>query len=116
MRTRITFMHPPGDQFDPTQLRLENDTLHVESLRAAREDRLTVGLDELPQELWRALKQCHELHLRWVSPKSYPSIAPFVSSASPGLHVFFTPQRNRSAYVSTAMGRIAIGIAESSLK
>ena len=58
MRSRITFIHAPGDEFDPTQLRLDNDTLHVESLRAAREDRLTLGLDELPQEV-HALLQLH---------------------------------------------------------
>lgn len=59
MRARFTFIHASGDEFDPKQLRLENDTLHVESLRAAREDRLTLGLDELPQEVHTLL----HLHL-----------------------------------------------------
>lgn len=97
MRERITFLHRPDDALDPKQLQLQNDTLHVTFLKAAREDKLIVGLYELPQELWRALKQCYELHIRWISPNPYLSVAPFVSTASPGLHVFFTPQRDKSA-------------------
>ncbi len=57
-------------------------------------------------QLWRVLKQCHELHIRWISSTPYASIAPFVSRASPGLHVFFTPQRNRSAYVRMSLSLI----------
>lgn len=56
MRGRFTFIHASGDKFDPKQLRLENDTLHVESLRAAREDRFTLGLYELPQEVYILLQ------------------------------------------------------------
>ena len=51
MRERITFVHSPEDAFDPSQLRLENNTLHVSSLKAAREDRVTFSLQELPQEV-----------------------------------------------------------------
>jgi len=51
MRERITFVHGANDVFKLEQLQLDNDTLHVESLKAAREDRLTFGLHELPQEV-----------------------------------------------------------------
>ncbi len=49
-------------------------------------------------QLVQVLEQCHELHIRWVSPKPYNAIAPFVSRASPGLHVFFTPEKDSTAY------------------
>lgn len=55
MRERITFIHGINEEFDPKQLRLNNDTLHITSLNAAREDRLTIGLYELPQEVPRSL-------------------------------------------------------------
>ncbi len=53
MRERITFIHGINEEFDPSQLRLNSDTLHITSLKAAREDRLTIGLYELPQEVTR---------------------------------------------------------------
>ena len=53
MRERVTFVHSPEDSFDPSQLRVENDTLHISSLKAAREDRVTFGFHELPQEVGR---------------------------------------------------------------
>lgn len=52
MSQRITFIHK-ADLFDPSQLRLQNETLHLDSLEAAREDRLTISLYELPQEVSR---------------------------------------------------------------
>lgn len=60
MRERITFIHGINEEFDPTQLRLNSDTLHITSLKAAREDRLTIGLYELPQEVPRSslIAQC----------------------------------------------------------
>lgn len=51
MRERVTFLRRPDDVFDPKQLQLQNDTLHITSLKAAREDQLTFGLYELPQEV-----------------------------------------------------------------
>jgi hypothetical protein len=51
MRKRITFISPPDSSLHPDQFRLENDTLHLKSLYAAREDRLTFGYQELPQEV-----------------------------------------------------------------
>ena len=51
MRERITFIHKAEDAFSPDQLQLQNDTLHIKSLKAAREDRLTFSPHELPQEV-----------------------------------------------------------------
>ncbi len=51
MRERITFVHRADEAFRPEQLRLENDVLHVEALKGAREDQLTFSLSELPQEV-----------------------------------------------------------------
>lgn len=44
-------MHGADDPFDPKQLRVESNTIHVKSFKAAREDRLTFSLYELPQEV-----------------------------------------------------------------
>lgn len=52
MKERVTFIHRAEDAFDPKQLRLENDVLRLESLKAAREDQLTFSLSELPQEVY----------------------------------------------------------------
>lgn len=51
MRARITFVHSADDRFDPEQFRLDNDTLHLSSVTAVREDQLTISLYELPQEV-----------------------------------------------------------------
>lgn len=59
MRERITFIHGINEKFDPSQLRLSNDTLQITSLKAAREDRLTIGLYELPQEVPRSSLIAH---------------------------------------------------------
>ncbi|MCJ1382925.1 protease B nonderepressible form [Xylographa soralifera] len=95
MRERITFVHGAEDDFDPSQLEVHNDSLYIKSLKAAREDRITFSIEELPQEIWRVLKQCHELHIRWTSSLPYASVSPFNARVSPGFHLFYTPQRNR---------------------
>ena len=51
MRERITFVHGAEDDFDPSQLEVQNDSLYIKSLTAAREDRITFSFDELPQEV-----------------------------------------------------------------
>ena len=51
MRERVTFIHGADYALDPKQLQLQNDSLHITSLKAAREDKLTLGLYELPQEV-----------------------------------------------------------------
>ena len=51
MRERTTFVHEAEDAFKPEQLQIEKETLWVKSLKAAREDRVTASLYELPQEV-----------------------------------------------------------------
>jgi hypothetical protein len=97
MRQRITFLQEPQDSLDPKLLHVERNSIATKYLKAAREDKITFSLDELPQELYLLLKASHELHIRWSSSRSYETIAPLVSRLSPGLHVFWTPQRNRNS-------------------
>ncbi|KAF4621537.1 hypothetical protein G7Y89_g14539 [Cudoniella acicularis] len=94
MRQRITYLQQPQDSVDPKLLGVTSNTISTKKLDAAREDRVTFGFDELPQELYRVLKASHELHVRWVSRDAYDTISPLVSRLSPGLHAFYTPQRN----------------------
>ena len=63
MRQRITLVHGPDDPFDPKQLRADVNALHVKSLKAAREDRLTFSLYELPQEVLMASTSAGQLLL-----------------------------------------------------
>ena len=51
MRERITFIHGADEQFRPEQLKLGKDSVYISNLKAAREDRLTFGFQELPQEV-----------------------------------------------------------------
>lgn len=97
MRQRITFLQEPKDSVDPALLKVAGNSISTNNLTAAREDRFTFGFDDLPQELYRVLKASHELHIRWIKPESYDNIAPVVSRLSPGLHVFYTPQRNANS-------------------
>src|ERR1700722_16419561 len=100
MRQRITLLHKPEDAIDPNSITVTHNSLTVSWLKAAREDRITFGFDELPQEICLALKQAHELHVRYVNRISYESISPLVSRLSPGLHVYYSPQRSsNNSYV-----------------
>ncbi|PGH08585.1 hypothetical protein GX51_01104 [Blastomyces parvus] len=91
MKKRITFIHAAEGKFDPEQITVDNDSLSIQSLDAARQDRATFTFNELPQEVWQVLRQCHELHIRWSSQYAYDAVPPFASRISPGLHVFYTP-------------------------
>ena len=59
MRLRSTYIYDSADPFDPSLLYVEKNTLDFEFLQAAREERLTFGFNELPQEV--------SLHLHWIS-------------------------------------------------
>jgi hypothetical protein len=96
VRQRITFLHRENEAIQPSALHITGTSIHGPEYEAAREDRLTVALDELPAELRDVLGQCHELHARWISPYAYESLSPLWARASPGLHVFYTPQNETS--------------------
>ncbi|KUI58774.1 Protein pbn1 [Cytospora mali] len=51
MRQRVTFLHKPEDGIDPALLKVTDSSLTGPSLKAAREDRVTLALEELPEEL-----------------------------------------------------------------
>lgn len=53
MRRRSTFVHDPALDVDPRQLYLSGDRFVIETLRAVREEKLTVGFNELPEEVIR---------------------------------------------------------------
>jgi hypothetical protein len=97
MRQRITYLQEPEDSINPKLLKVAKDSISIEDLKAAREERITFGFEELPQELYRILKVSHEVHVRWVSQELYFGIPPLISRLSPGLHVFYTPQKNRNS-------------------
>jgi hypothetical protein len=102
MRQRITFIQEPKDSIDPSKLTVTSNSISTTELTAAREERVTFGFDELPQELFKVLEASHELHIRWVEEKVFEARAPFVARLSPGLHVFYTPLTNNgSSYVQT---------------
>ncbi|KAH9860093.1 hypothetical protein IAQ61_011877 [Plenodomus lingam] len=96
MKQRITYVVEKPDEFSPDQLSVENSgssgaRFLLKGVKAAKEHRITLGLNELPDELSKVFQQWHELHIRWASPKNYIATPPFTSRVSPGLHVFFTP-------------------------
>ncbi|KAJ5958344.1 uncharacterized protein N7479_005494 [Penicillium vulpinum] len=99
MKRRITFIQRVDASFDPQQAVLTASSLSVRDLDAAREDRITVGLHELPEELRAVLEQSHELHLRWASERSFDAVTPYSSRVSPGLHVNYTPLQSESSSI-----------------
>lgn len=95
MRRRSTFFHAPQLDIEPSQLQLSGDRFFITNLDAAREERLTFGLEELPRELVQVLEQAHEIHLQWVTESNYNTSSPLFSRTSPGLHISYTPLKER---------------------
>ncbi|KAK7908364.1 hypothetical protein PG985_015667 [Apiospora marii] len=102
MRQRTTFFHRNEDAIDPASLKVSGRTLSGPDIKAVREDRFTLGLDELPAELQELLRLSQELYIRWTSPVPYQAVGPWSSRLSPGLHVFYTPQADTGANVASA--------------
>ncbi|KAF2430467.1 PIG-X-domain-containing protein [Tothia fuscella] len=97
MKERITYIiRNPKLGFEPSNLEVAKASISVSSLDGAKEHRITLALAEVPQELVRVLKNCHELHIRWATSREHDSIAPYVSRVTPGLHVFYTPLREKA--------------------
>jgi hypothetical protein len=53
MKRRITFIQRPDAPFEADQTVLTSKSLAIRNLDAAREDRITFGLDDLPHEVRR---------------------------------------------------------------
>lgn len=95
MRQRTTFFHQNEDGIEPTSLKVAGPSISAPDVLAVREDRITLGLDELPSEIHELLRNTQELHIRWVSPYPYDPIGPWNSRLPPGLHVFYTPAQGQ---------------------
>ncbi|EXJ79885.1 hypothetical protein A1O3_08170 [Capronia epimyces CBS 606.96] len=91
MRRRPTYITHPSRAVNPADIQVYQNQLLLGALKAAREERLTLGLEELPQDVVDVLKESHELHVRWAPERPYNTTVPFLSRISPGLHVLYTP-------------------------
>ncbi|KAH7632303.1 PIG-X [Sordaria sp. MPI-SDFR-AT-0083] len=97
MRERITFVQKQGNSIEPTTLKIKSGVLNGPEIQAAREDRLTIAVDELPTDLQALLGTAHELHIRYVSSQPYEAITPLLARLPPGFHLFYTPAREAEA-------------------
>ncbi|EXJ72386.1 uncharacterized protein A1O5_04890 [Cladophialophora psammophila CBS 110553] len=91
MRRRSTYVTHPSRAVNPADIQVRQRQLLLGALKAAREERLTLGLEELPAEIADYLRECHELHVRWAPEHPYNTMTPFLSRISPGLHIQYTP-------------------------
>ncbi|KAK6841604.1 hypothetical protein PG987_002464 [Apiospora arundinis] len=101
MRQRTTFFHHNEDAIEPASLKVSGRSLSGPNIKAVREDRFTLGLDELPAELQELLRISQELYIRWTSPVPYQSLGPWGSRLPPGLHVFYTPKTDTAANIAS---------------
>jgi hypothetical protein len=118
MKQRITYFLPEGNRVDRTDIEVKKDGLNLtRAHEAAEEWRLTLSLNDLPDEvtsclyiylrkaanfekIQEILHLSHELHIRWQSPLNEPLIPPLLSRLPTGLHVFFTPRNADIKFVS----------------
>ncbi|KAM4065835.1 PIG-X/PBN1 domain-containing protein [Hirsutella rhossiliensis] len=96
MRETVTFVYPPDGAVDPKAFHVQPAGLLGPAADVVRQDRLTVGLDQLPPDIASLLQGYHALHLTWTSPHAYDTLEPFSSRQSPGLRVFLTPSAKRA--------------------
>ena len=104
MKQRTTYLIPSAGETHPDNFVIESTSLRIRSLHGAREDRFTLGYDELPTEVRDVLRQCSEIVVRWSTGKSYVAVDPFGSRVPAGLHVYASPNREVVPYVSTVAG------------
>ncbi|PHH69612.1 hypothetical protein CDD82_7650 [Ophiocordyceps australis] len=100
MRERITFVHAEGAQINAEAIAVQSTGLVGPWIHAARQDRFTLAVDELPPELSRLLESYTELDIAWASPYSYVALEPFSSRISPGIHVSYSPSKSNAADAS----------------
>lgn len=94
MKERITFVHPPGGGVDPEDLEIQEAGLLGPQIESARQDRLTIPVDELPAELSAMLRDFEAVQVRWAGPLQYETLDPFTSRISPGFHLSYTPVKD----------------------
>lgn len=51
MKRRVTYVQRPETPFEPHQASLSPTAISIRELDAAREDRITFGLNDLPEEV-----------------------------------------------------------------
>jgi hypothetical protein len=51
MKQRITYVVNKPEDFSPEQLEVKDDKFSLKNIHAAKEHRITFGLDELPEEV-----------------------------------------------------------------
>lgn len=95
MRERVTFVHK-DQNLDPGALDIQETGLSGPQIETVRQDKLTIPLGELPQELTNLLKDYDSVHIRWASPLKLETLDPFASRISPGVHVYYTPAPSTS--------------------
>lgn len=95
MKQRSTFLVRDPAYSHPSNFGLTPTSLRIKAVPAAREDRLTFGVDELPAELRTVLRQCAEVHVRWTSRSPYTSTSPYGARVPAGLSVFVVPHRHQ---------------------
>lgn len=96
MRERVTYVQKGFLDFNPKNIDITQTSLAITGLDAIKEQQITFSQPEIPADIWRVLRNCHELHIRWSSAQPHDLVAPFVSRVAPGLHVSFTPLEGRS--------------------
>lgn len=95
MKRRITLIHRPEDGVDPASVRVDGDAISGPEVLAAREERLTFRLDELPDDVVGLLgRYASQLHVKWATSSSYELPELLSSRVPPGLHAFYTPAGN----------------------
>ncbi|PKS12695.1 hypothetical protein jhhlp_000903 [Lomentospora prolificans] len=92
MRRRITFIHTPDHGVDPNSIKVDHGIISGPNVLAAREERVTLAVDELPSDLAFKLKNHPgDIHVRWASSTAYGTEEPLSSRISPGLHLLYLP-------------------------
>lgn len=51
MRHRITYIKHPDTDFDPDSITVSHDAISIEGLRASKEHRITLELEQAPKEV-----------------------------------------------------------------
>jgi hypothetical protein len=93
MKQRTTYLVSSPEATHSDNFVIEFTSLQIRSLQAAREDRYTIGYDELPTQIQNVLSQCNELLIRWSTGKPYASVDPYGSRVPAGLHIFASRRR-----------------------
>jgi hypothetical protein len=98
MRERVTYIVRKGrSEFDPKRIEVGKTSIAVSEIDAMKEHQITLPVSEIPADIWRVLRNCQQLHIRWSTAQTQDLVAPYVSRITPGLHVGFTPVQGRSA-------------------